>query len=89
VKVELARPLIKKMSVVTVERAGILKLRTLHMVNTNMWHHPNYYKELAKKRKEFERQLEQEGKENEASSNKQQASSNKRQAIEQEGHEDS
>ena len=76
------------MNAVIVEHAGILKLRTWHMVNTSMWHHPNYYKELAKKRKELERQLEQEGRKNEES-DKQQASSNKRQAVEQEGHEDS
>ncbi len=52
-----------------------------------MWHHPKYYEEMKRKRKELERQ---------ASSNKQkgeskdehQASSDKRQAPEQEGHED-
>ena len=40
-----------------------------------MWHHPKYYEELRKKRKELEASLDPE-----ATSNKPQASSNKRQA---------
>jgi hypothetical protein len=51
----------------------------LNQWEKKMWHHPKYYEELRKKRKELERQ---------AASNKQdkhQASSDKRQASEQEG----
>jgi hypothetical protein len=47
-----------------------------------MWHHPKYYEEMKRKRKELERQAtsnKQEGDKNE-----QQASSDKRQASEQE-----
>jgi len=40
-----------------------------------MWHHPKYYEELRKKRKELEASLNPE-----ATSNKPQASSTKRQA---------
>jgi len=46
------------------------------MVNTNMWHHPKYYEELRKKRKELESSQDPE-----ATSNKPQASSTKQQAI--------
>ena len=53
------------------------------MVNTNMWHHPKYYEELRKKRKELESSLDPEAKSNkpQASSSKHQASSSKQQAI--------
>ena len=37
-------------------RVGIRRLKLLVTVNIKMWHHPKYYKELAKKRKELERQ---------------------------------
>ena len=45
-----------------------------------MWHHPNYYKELAKQRKKLEEELKRQ-----ASSNKQKGTSDdkeKQQAIE-------
>jgi len=46
-----------------------------------MWHHPKYYEELRKKRKELEASLDPES-EDQASSTKQpQASSNKHQAT--------
>ena len=35
---------------------GIRRLKLLVTANIKMWHHPKYYKELAKKRKELERQ---------------------------------
>ena len=52
-----------------------------------MWHHPKYYKEMAKKRKEFEAQAssnkqqaaEAQATETQASRNKPQALSHKRQ----------
>ena len=34
-----------------VAHAGIKRQRTLHMVNTNMFYHPKYYKELRKRNK--------------------------------------
>ena len=37
-------------------RVGIRRLKLLVTANIKMWHHPKYYKELAKKRKELERQ---------------------------------
>ena len=37
-------------------RVGIRRLKLLDTANIIMWHHPKYYKELAKKRKELERQ---------------------------------
>jgi hypothetical protein len=43
-----------------------------------MWHHPKYYEELRKKRKELEASLDPEAK---ATSNKPQAASTKRQAA--------
>ena len=47
-----------------------------------MWHHPKYYEELRKKRKELEDSLDPEATSNkpQASSNKPQATSSKRQA---------
>tara|TARA_R100000664_G_scaffold11714_1_gene18974 strand:+ start:800 stop:967 length:168 start_codon:yes stop_codon:yes gene_type:complete len=54
-----------------------------------MWHHPKYYKELKKIRKEFERRQaasvkpqasQDEGDKHQAASSKDQASSRKRQA---------
>jgi hypothetical protein len=45
-----------------------------------MWHHPKYYEELRKKRKELEASLDPES-EDQASSTKQQASSDKHQAT--------
>jgi hypothetical protein len=62
---ELAQLLTKATYAVTVERAGILLLKTLLTGNTNpvsfVFRHPNYYKQLKEKY------------EQEASSNKQQA----------------
>ena len=43
-------------SVEIAEPVGIRKLKLLVTANIKMWHHPKYYKELAKKRKELERQ---------------------------------
>ncbi len=39
------------MNAATVDNAGILKLKMLVMVNTKMWYHPKYYKELRKRNK--------------------------------------
>ena len=39
------------MNVKIVAHAGIKRQRTLHMVNTNMFYHPKYYKELRKRNK--------------------------------------
>jgi hypothetical protein len=52
-----------------------------------MWHHPKYYEEMRKKRKELERQATS-NKQKGESKDEHQASSDKRQASEQEGHED-
>ena len=45
------QPLIKKENATTAENAGIKKFNLLYMENTNMFHHPNYYKELRKRNK--------------------------------------
>ena len=70
-----------------VERAGILKLKTLNTDSTNMFvfKHPKFYDELRKKRKEFQKQqkLGEKAMKDEATSDKQQATSVKRQAPEQ------
>ena len=41
----------KKENATTAENAGIKKFNLLYMENTNMFHHPNYYKELRKRNK--------------------------------------
>ena len=38
----------KKENATTAENAGIKKFNLLYMENTNMFHHPNYYKNLRK-----------------------------------------
>ena len=43
--------LIKKENATTAENAGIKKFNLLYMENTNMFHHPKYYKELRKRNK--------------------------------------
>ena len=73
----------------TAEPVGILPLKWYHTANIKMWHHPKYYKELKKIRKEFERRQaasvkpqasQDEGDKPQAASSKDQASSRKRQA---------
>ena len=43
-----------------------------------MWHHPKYYEELKKKRKELEASLDPESEDQASSTKQRQASSNKR-----------
>ena len=48
--------LLKVVNVGTVERAGIRRLKLLVTANIKMYHSPKYWKEMAKKRKELQRQ---------------------------------
>ena len=50
------QPRSRAANVETAGRVGIRRLKLLVTANIKMWHHPKYYKELAKKRKELERQ---------------------------------
>ena len=43
--------LLKTTNAETAEHVGIQKLKQFHMVNTNMFRHPKYYKELRKRNK--------------------------------------
>ena len=53
------QPVLLQNKTIVVEIAGpvgIRRSKLLVTANIKMWHHPKYYKELAKKRKELERQ---------------------------------
>ena len=41
----------KTMNAETAEHVGTPQLKQFHMVNTKMWYHPKYYKELRKRNK--------------------------------------
>ena len=90
IKVIIPAPLLlKATSAGTVDNAGIDRQLMFHMVNTNMWHHPKYYKELRKLRNKLDQAISDEasteatsvrpgpGQIKKATSRKLQASSNK------------
>ena len=91
-KLEPARPQIRAVSVAAVDSAGTKMLNLLYTVNTKMFRHPKYYKELRKLRNKLDQAISNEasteatsvrpgpGLKLQAASDKHQAPSSKHQA---------